>query len=388
MKKRITTYILCIFVFGIIFLLQGPALAWAGSEPGAEEKFIDAKAAILIDAGSGKILYEDNAREALPPASLTKVLTALLVVENTDFNQSFTLPVNFDNPGETTIYLAGGETHTILDLFYAMMMTSANDAAVALAIAVSGSQEAFVELMNRKTRELGLKDSTWYNPHGLSEEGHLASAYDLAIIAREACKDPVFNQATATGKRTMPRVGHDDRQLNNRNQLLGSYEGADGIKTGYTRASGSCLMASATRDGMRLIGIVLNCNEMYTSMEKLLDYGFENFYRKDVAQAGDTMGNIKVKYGKIKEIPVVLDRNISMIFDKRTYLDPEAIITMVPEVETPVAKNQPLGTVTYTDADGTTISADLVAGEAVERYTLGGVIRQAFARIWAVLVRN
>ena len=219
-------------LFVSIFVAIGLVVTFASS---AAALTIDAAACVLIDASTGRVLYENNAHQALPPASTTKVLTALLVLESVeDLSTTVTLPDDFANVGESGIQLEPGETQTIEDLLYALMLRSANDAAQALAIAVSGTEEAFVKYMNDKTEELGLTDSTWQNPHGLDAEGHLTSAYDLAMITREAMKYPLFNQIIVTEQWTLPWPSNVyDRVVYNYNQFLTLYEGADGVKTVY-----------------------------------------------------------------------------------------------------------------------------------------------------------
>jgi len=209
---------------------------------------VDAKGAVLIDASSGVVLYEQNAHTELPPASTTKVATALLVLENMPLNKVVTVPDGFVNAGEAGIWLEPGEEQTVEDLMYAMLLRSANDAAQVLAIATAGSEQAFVDMMNKRVAELGLKNTHFTNPHGLHDDNHYTSAYDLAQITRAACALPVFNKIIVTDRHQLPWVkGEYDRVVYNRNNLLNIYEYADGVKNGYTTQAGSCLVSSATK---------------------------------------------------------------------------------------------------------------------------------------------
>jgi len=198
---------------------------------------VDATSVILIDANTGRIIYQQKAHKSLPIASTTKVLTALLVLEHIDdLSQTVTVPADFVNAGEASIWLEPGETVKVEDLLYAMLLRSANDAAQMLAITVAGSEEAFADMMNQRTAELGLKDSHWVTAYGLQKDGHYSSAYDLAFITKQAMTMPKFNQVIVTRSWSMPWANNDyDRVVYNIDKWLDKYEGADGGKTGYTK---------------------------------------------------------------------------------------------------------------------------------------------------------
>lgn len=345
---------------------------------------VNAKAAILIDASSGRIIYELNSHESLAPASTTKILTALVALEQTeDLSQKVTLPEDFVNVGESGIYLEPGETHTIEDLLYALMLRSANDAGQAIAIGVAGSESAFVELMNARTEELGLKDSHWANPHGLDADDHYTSAYDLAMITKEALSIPKFNELIVTESWTMPWESNDyDRTLYNHNQFLDLYEGADGVKTGYTSKSGSCLVASATRDGLRLIGVVLNCEAHYQEMCNLMDYGFNLFTAVKVGQAGEVIGSVRVSNGDVKRVDAVLGADARIVLEKGSTFDGEPVYDYARVLEAPIEAGQEIGTARFVDATGATVEVPICASTASSRYTFGIVWKQ----VWQSLV--
>ena len=264
-----------IFAVIISFIFFSGTTAFAYPE-------ITAKSAILIDAASGRVLYEQNAHERLPQASTTKITTALIALENAKLTDKIHIPYDFINPGESSIYLEPGEVHTLEDLMYSLLLKSANDAADAIAIGVAGSLEKFIGMMNKRVADLGLKNTHYVNTHGLHHEDHYSSAYDLAMIARETLKIKEFRNIIVTDRHTLPWAGNEySRVVYNGNRLLGKYDGADGVKTGYTRQAGSCLVVSATRNGMQLIAVVLNCSGMYDEVPKLLDYGFKNYQLKN-----------------------------------------------------------------------------------------------------------
>lgn len=348
---------------------------------------IDAAAAILIDAQTGKVLFQQNSNQALPPASITKMLTALVALEKGTLDQEITVPADFENAGESGIWLKAGETHTLEDLLYALLLRSANDAAQVIAVGIAGSEEAFVALMNEKMQELGLTGSTWKNVHGLYEDGHLTSAYDLAMISKTALENPTFRTIVATKEYKMPWPGNPvERELFNRNQFLSTYEGAIGIKTGQTSQSGSCLSAAVTRDNLTLIGIVLNSDEMYNQMAKMMDYGFEQYEMKQIGAAGDILGQVQVNAGWDKEINAVLPRNVYMIRDRSKQGEIDSRIILEDSIDAPFKKGEVIGRIIYDDGEGAAVEAELVAQADMTRYTFWGIIKDAFSQIFRVLL--
>ncbi len=369
----------CALCLGLFVLLFNPF--WAAALD------IDAAAAVLIDSQTGKILYQKNSNQALPPASTTKILTALIALEKGELEQEITVPPGFVNVGESGIWLKAGETHTLEDLLYALLLRSANDAAQVIAMGIAGSEDEFIGLMNEKSQELNLQNSTWKNVHGLYADGHLTSAYDLALIAKEAMKNQTFRTITATKEYIMPWPGNTvERDLFNRNQFLSIYDGAIGIKTGQTSQSGSCLVAAVERENMCLIGVVLNCNEMYNQMAALMDYGFESFELKQVGAAGDVLGKIKVNSGWDKEINAVLPQNMYIIMDKSKTKDAASRVKLEVSLDAPISKGAVIGQVFYDDGEGTAIEGELVAQKDIPRYTFWGVVKDAFSRIFKVLL--
>jgi len=232
---------------------------------------LSAGSAILADAATGRVLYQKNAAAPRAPASTTKIMTALLALERAPLTETVRIPPGIQVPG-TTAHLSPGETVTLEELLYGLLLPSGNDAAQALALHVSGSEEAFVAAMNARAAELGLSHTHFLNSHGLDAPGHVSSAADLLALTREAFRHPAFAHIVATPATSMG--GHDWR---NRNRLLGQYPGADGVKTGTTAAAGECLVASASRDAHRLIAVVLGSDDRYADATALLDYGFANY---------------------------------------------------------------------------------------------------------------
>ncbi len=249
---------------------------------------VSAESAILIDADTGMVLLESNARERMGMASTTKIMTALTVVRLMDTQTAVTVPREAVGIEGSSVYLCAGEKMTVEQLLYALLLASANDAATALAICAAGSVDAFAQQMNTFAAELGLNDTHFVNPHGLFDEDHYTTAYDLALISREAMKNSVLRKIFSTYKEEIPLCGEPNKRLVvNHNKLLRSYEGAIGIKTGFTKKTGRCLVSAAERDGLTLICVTLNAPDDWRDHTAMLDYGFERFCRVTLADVGE-----------------------------------------------------------------------------------------------------
>jgi len=272
----------------------------------AEEAMrVAAKGAVLIEADSGRVLFEQNADEMLPMASTTKIMTALLAIENCGLDEIVTTPHEAAGVPGTSIYLSENERLTMEQMLYGLMLRSGNDAATAIGAHVAGSVAGFVDMMNKRAGEMGI-DAKFANPHGLDADGHRASARALAMIMREAMKHEEFARITATTKKIIPWEGNEySRVLYNKNRLLTSYDGTLGGKTGYTSKAGRCLVFAARRDGMTVIGCVLNCSTWFDTAESMLDYGFENYMAVTAIEAGDVVENVAVAGGQARNADIV-----------------------------------------------------------------------------------
>ena len=257
-----------------------------------------AKAACVMEMETGRVLFEYNARARLPMASTTKVMTALLAIENGDLSSEVTCSSNaFGVPG-TSIYLAEGETLTLEQMLYGLMLASGNDAAVAIAEHIGGSVDAFCQKMTQRAAELGCENTVFVNPNGLPVQGHHSTAYDLALIAREAMRYDLFREIVSTKRASIPWEGRSyNRILNNKNRLLSDYEGATGIKTGYTKSAGRCLVFGARRNGLEVIGVVLNCGDWFNEAARLMDMGFERYECFTALSDGETVRELAVTDG-------------------------------------------------------------------------------------------
>ncbi|MEX2355811.1 MAG: D-alanyl-D-alanine carboxypeptidase family protein [Thermaerobacterales bacterium] len=259
---------------------------------------LSARSAVLMDTESGRLLFGRSAHEPLPPASTTKVMTALIALEQGNLNDRVTVSERAAATGEASIWLAPGEQLTLEELLIGMLVGSGNDAAMAVAEHVGGTVESFITLMNRRARELGAADTHFSNPHGLHADDHVTSAYDLALITRQAMQIPLFREIVAARQAVIPWPDEPwDRRIRAHNRLLTGYEGADGVKTGFTRPAGRCLVGHATRDRLQLTAVVLNAPDTYGDVAQLLDLGFERFRRLPIIQPGQAVIELPVSEG-------------------------------------------------------------------------------------------
>ncbi|HEY8530457.1 MAG TPA: D-alanyl-D-alanine carboxypeptidase family protein [Paenibacillaceae bacterium] len=249
-----------------------------------------AEAFSLIDAASGRILHSANGDRRMRIASLTKIMTAIVAIEHGRLEDIVTVSPRAAFKEGSSIYLRAGDKVPLETLLYGLMLRSGNDAATAIAEHVGGSEEGFVFLMNRKAEEIGLSDTRFANPHGLDQAGHYSTANDLARLTAYAMRNPVFRKIAATKVKTFPNPnGGWDYHFLNKNKMLFRYEGADGVKTGYTRLARRCLVSSATRNGQQLIAVTLNDGNDWEDHRRLLDYGFAAFPLEEVIAKGQRM---------------------------------------------------------------------------------------------------
>ncbi len=276
---------------------------------------VSAQSAALVSADTGELIYGCNSNKMLPMASTTKIMTALVVLENANLDTVFTVPQEVCGTEGSSIYLSPGEKITIRDLLYGLMLESGNDAASALAVACCGSTEAFAEKMNTKAKELGLISTSFKNPHGLSADGHYTTAYELAKITYHAMKNPVFRQITSTKNYTVTNSeGVPTHYFANHNKMLRTYSGANGVKTGYTIASGRCLVSSAERDGSSFIAVTLNDRNDWRDHAEMLDFAFENYKAKNYFKENEFDFTFDgVSYSNAEDISVVVPHSTQKI---------------------------------------------------------------------------
>ena len=307
-----------------------------------EEVTTSAKACVVTDLRTGRVLLAHNADAPLPMASTTKIMTALLALENATLDEPVTCGRNaFGVPG-TSIYLSLGETLTMGEMLHGLMLASGNDAAVAIAEHVGGNVETFCRMMTERAASLGCTDTVFLTPHGLPCEGHHTTAADLATIARAAMQQPVFREIVSMQRATIPWEGRDyDRVLNNKNKLLSTYEGALGVKTGYTRAAGRCLVSAAERDGMAVLCVVLNCADWFNESARLMDMAFARWEAATLLCEGEALRHIPVTGGNADSVAAVLAADLSGLVP--TGALPQVEIDLPEVLAAPVLSGQALG---------------------------------------------
>lgn len=345
MRKVLTLILALALVLGNL----GVAVAAPKPTPaqGAELQ-TEATSAILMDARSGKILYEKEPNKELAPASVTKLMTMLVAADAVDsgrvkLTDKVVASENASSLGGSQIYLEPGETFSLEEMLISIAVGSANDACVAVAEHISGSHEAFVNEMNKKAQDLGCKNTHFANAYGLPAEGHYTSAYDLALMGREALKYPLVKKLTAIKEYDL-RDGKF--KLWNTNKLLWWYQGADGFKTGWTNEAKYCLASTVERDGLRLIAVVMGVPQVrghFAESMKIFNYGFAKYANKEFAPAVQKQGVVQVRKGMENEVVAVTEKALGVTVEKGKDKNIWAETKLNPDVEAPIQQGDKLG---------------------------------------------
>ncbi|WP_459840656.1 D-alanyl-D-alanine carboxypeptidase family protein [Halanaerocella petrolearia] len=390
MKKCRVTIIFSLVVL-LLSLLCLPVIAI--KKPSFELK---SKSAVLMDARSGKVLYSKNSHQKLPPASITKIMTMLLAMEALDegrvkLTDKVTVSEHAAKMGGSQIWLEPGEEMTLEEMLKAVAIVSANDACVAIAEYLHGTEEDFVAAMNEKAEELGMEDTRFYNTNGLpidepEIEGNYTTAHDVALMSRELIKHKQVLEYTSTW---IDHLRDGDSFLRNTNDLVRFYEGADGLKTGYTSEAGFCLSSTASRRGMRFIAVVMNAPNSkirFAESKKILSYAFSIHRSIQVAKEDEEIGQVKVFKGKRSELTAVAKENLNVVvvkgeednITKQTRLDKEVIA--------PVKKGDKVGEIVVLKGEKALDRVDLVARSDVEKASLFKIIGQLLRRFISQLL--
>lgn len=348
--------------------------------------------AILIEQETGKVLYEHNAHEKLRPASVTKVMSLLLIMEALDegritLEDRIPCSENAASMGGSQIWLDVREELTVNDMLKAICVVSANDCVVAMAEYLAGSETAFVEQMNKRAKELGMNDTTFKNCHGIDENGHVTSAYDIALMSQELMK----NHPSITNYTTiwMDSLRDGKSALVNTNKLIRTYRGATGLKTGSTSVALYNLSATATRDDLSLIAVIMKADTSavrFSEAQKLLDYGFNNYAYKKFGSAGETAGTVKIDKGIEKEVNGLYARDSGSLIKKGQEGNIKQEISLSQNIAAPVNKGDVIGKVTYS-VDGEVLgTTDVIAEKDVPRINLSNSIIYLYSK-WFNLIR-
>lgn len=354
-----------------------PAAAGQGEPPAAlypdlagTAPRLSAGAAVLMDADTGALLYAHNAHQRRPPASTTKIMTAMLALAYGDPDAEVTVSRRAAGTPGSSMGIRTGERYRLGDLLHGVMLPSGNDAAVAVAEHISGSVGRFVALMNQRARQLGMTQTRFANPHGLTHPGHLTTAYDLALLARAAMEQPGFAALGCTRQAEVCEIESGRRlTLTNTNRLLWSYAYVEAGKTGTTSAAGRCLVVVASRGGHRLIAVVLAAPNRWQDARRLLDWGFETFRPVTVGRRGERVGRVDVRGGTAPRVEAVLARDLAAVVPR----DGDHRLTLRPAlpagVDAPVRTHQALGRVELLVDDVPVAGVDAVALREVGRMT-------------------
>ncbi|MBR2423338.1 MAG: D-alanyl-D-alanine carboxypeptidase [Oscillospiraceae bacterium] len=361
------------WILVVISLLLG-LLPFAADAANLE---VEAKSALLMDVATGTILYEQNAHQALAPASVTKVMTMLLIMEAIDsgkigWGDSVTTSEAAAAKGGSQVFLKVGESMTVEDMVKSIAVSSANDCACAMAEHLAGSEAAFVELMNSKAKELGMQDTTFVNCTGLDDAedaaNHKTSAHDIALMSRELLKNhPDITKYTTIW---MDSIRNGEFGLSNTNKMVRFYNGCTGLKTGFTQGAGYCLSASASREGLELIAVVMGCEtsqKRFAACKSMLDYGFANFalIQPEVPETAA----VPVKLGVADSVNVIPARDGKMLIDKGQKASVTTEVQLEEDVTAPVSKGQRLGTMTVKAGAQILAEIPMVAETGVEKLT-------------------
>lgn len=388
MRHRVLTAVLTL-LFSVGCCL--PALAAEKQYENLTDLGLTSKSALLMEEDTGTILYEQNSHEALPPASVTKVMTLLLIYEGErdgkfDWTDTVQVSEHAASMGGSQVFLEEGETQTAADMTKSIAIASANDAAVAMAEFLAGSEEAFVQKMNERAKELGMEDTNFVNACGLDTEGHVSSAYDIALMSRELMENfPEIKEYTTTWQDSIihkTRRGKETFGLTNTNKLIQWYDGATGLKTGSTGNALYCLSGTAERDGMGLIAVVMAAPDYkvrFREVMQLLDYGFANYAIEKGREKGYVMGEVLVEKGMTDTVEAVVAEEISVLVPKGKEAQWETRTELLPAVSAPVESGTKVGELVYL-RDGEEVGrVELTAGEDVAKANMDTMLRRMLA---------
>lgn len=349
---------------------------------------ISAKASLLMDFSSGDIIYAMNEHEKLAPASITKIMTLLLCMEALEtekikLDDKVFISDHASKMVGTKVYLDAGETQTVENLIKAISVRSANDGAVALAEHIAGSEEAFVKLMNKRSKELGMKNTNFSNASGLPAENHYTTAYDIAIMSRELLKHEKIKGYLSVYMEDLT-VGKSKKSVQtmvNTNRLIKEYDGANGIKTGFTNEAKHCISASAKRGSLQLIAVVMgveNSKLRFTEAKRLLDYGFANYESITLGKKGDIVGSIPIEKGKKENLEIILDRDSCILLPKGKKSEIDKKLNYPEFLIAPIVQGSIVGELIIR-VDGKEVDKiDLIAKTTIEKSNLGNILKKTW----------
>lgn len=326
---------------------------------------VTAKSAIIVDELTGQILFQKDIHTPRYPASTTKIMTGMLLLENSLPTDWIVAPKGVDKIERSSMNLRVGEKVSARSMLYAMMLRSANDGCVAVAHHISGSVSQFSKLMNKRAKEIGCLHTTFNNPNGLNDKKHKTTAFDLSLMAREAMKYAEFREVVKTQKKTITRsINFKDLLMKSSNKWLAKDATADGIKTGYTRDAGKCYVGSVTRDGYRLITVILNSEDWQADHKAMVEWAYGNFKKTNAAVAGAEVSKIPVANSTPEVLPVVIQEDVSYL--KRNGIEPTIKVNIRSEIKAPMPAGLAIGEATYSDSTGWSKTVPVFSGASLE----------------------
>ena len=380
--KRLVSVMLTI----ILLTTFAAPLAFAEEKTGVELAD-NVRSAILIERDTGKVLYEKNSNESLPPASMTKIMTMLLIMEALDegklsYDEKVRASEYAASMGGSQIFLEAGEEMTVEEILKGIAIGSGNDASVAMAERIAGSEEAFIDMMNKKAEELGLKDTKFQNTTGLPVEEHYSSAHDMAIMSKELLKYEDITKYTGKYEAYLREDTDNKFWLVNTNKLVRFYPGVDGLKTGFTREAMYCLTATAEKDGMRVIAVVFGAptpKDRNAQVTKMLDYAFSQYKTHPMFERNHVMGSAKISKGKDKTLDVVTSEPISLLTKKGENIeDVSQKVTVHKDLKAPIKKGDPVGKLVIEKNGEKLIQSPLVAKEDIDKASWWDLFKRSF----------
>lgn len=327
---------------------------------------ISAQSAIVIDARTGRVLYEHNANNKMPMASTTKIMTALLAIQNNNLNDLVKVKPESTNIEGSSIYLKEGEVIKLKDLLYGLMLCSGNDAACAIAQHVGGNVEQFAQMMNNKVTELGLNDTNFMNPHGLNNQNHFTTAYDLAMISKEAMQHNTFKNVVGTKLWIAQREGDRYKYFYNKNKVISQYEYGTGIKIGYTKRSGRCLVASSKKGELELICVVLNAPNWFNDSYRLMDYVFNKYKPTKIIDENQIFKTVPVRNGTKEYTKIIAQQKSILPLTDKEKKQISILYSVQDYLTAPVTRKNKIGTAKIYLDDQLLDSVNMITREDID----------------------
>lgn len=371
------------------FLL--PVTVYGEEAPGANSSAIpdlapSANSAILMDAETGTVIFEKNSHAKLPPASITKIMTMLLIMEALDdgslkLTDKVSTSEYAASMGGSQIFLEQGEEMSVEEMLKGIALASGNDASVAMAEKLAGTETQFVAKMNERAKQLGMNDTVFVNPNGLPVEGHYSSAHDIAVMSRELLKHPEITKYTGLYQDYLRKTSEKPFWLVNTNKLVRFYSGADGLKTGYTSEAKYCLSATALRDGLRVVAVVMGeptTKQRNTEVSQMFDFAFSQYMNYPLVEQGEAIGELAVEKGMVSSLPLVADRHYSVLLKKGTPTsDIRYELKLEDHIKAPIKQGQAIGKLVVYQGEQTLKEFELSAPQDVSKANWWRMLRRS-----------